>query len=81
MYREVRKATEYLPNKAGANVSTFKKLLESVDRRRENRPVEVDMRHGVGEVWRMTNDYEFESDGKPIRGLGYMEVLNADYEG
>lgn len=50
------------------SMGTFSKLLASVDRRKESKPVEHDLRQG-GELWHMTDEFEFVSQHK-MQALG-----------
>ena len=59
-------------------MSTFKKLLESVDRRQAKMPVEIDLRQG-GEIWHMSNDFVFEPMTH-MTALGSSEALLSDAE-
>lgn len=59
-------------------MGTFTKLLASVDRRQQSKPVELDLRQG-GEIWHMTDEWEFITESKmTAQGVNDAQHSEAD---
>lgn len=61
---------EVAANRIEKTMGTFTKLLSSVDRRQQAKSVELDLRQGKGELWKMSDEWEFITEPKKMTALG-----------